>query len=223
VDGFWRGSIIARTVPFDSRIMEVQSVWPSLSKVDDEIVAALGTLPTNPPALEQERRTRLIVRIRTALDQPLAFTDGVLDDWLQSVGATSVTDLLTRFQGNVFSGSAKLTFSAQDPAPSAPVALPIAAAIMIREAGFSLAQLLMESKTARERLDRLGFERPAESSFRVRQPLLILWVVPISIFDDADWPGGAQGMNNNQLRVARRASAGVWLAREGIGLVATNA
>ena len=81
----------------------------------------------------------------------------------------------------------------------------------------------MESKMARERLDRLGLERPVEPTFRLRQPMLIVWVVPISVFDDADWPGGAQGMNNNQLRVARRTSAGAWLAREGIGLVATNA
>ena len=97
VDGFWRGSIIARTVPVDSRIIELQSVWPSLGTIDTEILAALGALPTNPPALEQERRTQLIARIRAALDQPLAFTDGILDDWLHSVGATSVTDLLTRF------------------------------------------------------------------------------------------------------------------------------
>lgn len=223
VDGFWRGSIIARTVPVDSRILKLQTVWPTLGTIDSAIVTALGALPANPPALEQERRIQLTARIRAALDQPLAFTDGTLDDWLHTVGATSVSDLLTRFQGSVFGSAMQLTFSAPDPAPAAPKALPIAAGIMIRDAGFSLAQLLMESKMARERLDRLGLERPVAPTFRLRQPMLIVWVVPISVFDDADWPGGAQGMNNNQLRVARRNSAGAWLAREGIGLVATNA
>jgi hypothetical protein len=222
VDALWRGSIIARTAPATSRIIEVETAWPSLGAIDAEIVAVLGALPAQAQALEQERRARLIARIRASLDQPAAFTDAIFDDWTKSVGATSVSDLLTRFQGTVFGGGAKLTFSPPDPTPPSPVALPVAAAMMIRDAGFSIAQLLMESKMARERLDRMGLERTVNSSFRLRQPLLIVWVAPISIFDDADWPGGAQGMNDDQLRAARRAQAGAWLAREGIGLVATN-
>jgi hypothetical protein len=222
VDGLWRGSIIARTVPSTGRIIEVESAWPSLGDIDAAIAGDLGALPANPQALEQERRARLLARIRAVLDQPGAFTDESFDRWLKSVGAESVGDLLARYQGTVFGGGVTVTFSPPDPAPPSPRALPIAAAIMIRDAGFSVAQLLMESKMARERLDRMGVERQADPAFRLREPLLIVWVVPVSIFDDADWPGGAQGMNNDQLRTARRAAAGAWLAREGIGLVATN-
>lgn len=223
VDGLWRGSIIARTVPDDSRITEVKSAWPSLGTIDAEIAALLGALPANAQALEQERRSRLIARIRASFDQPAAFTDAAFDDWIESVGATSASDLLTRFQGTVFGGGAKITFSPPDDIPPSPVALPVAAAVLIRDAGFSIAQLLMESKMVRERLDRMGLDRPVNSSFRLRQPLLIVWVVPVSVFDDTDWPGGAPGMNDNQLRAARRAQAGAWLAREGIGLVTTDA
>jgi hypothetical protein len=221
VDALWRGDIVVRTVPINSQVTQVETKWPDAGTVDAEIVAALGTLPTNPAMLEQERRTRFLARIRTALDQPNSFTDEVFDTWLKSVGATSVSDLMTRFQGTVQSSAVQVTFSPPDPSPPLPKALPVTAAILIRDVGFSISQLLMESKMLREHLEKQGFERSPDPAFPVRYPILIVWVVPITVFDDVGWPGGNPGMAPEALQAERRLIAGQWLAREGIGLVAT--
>jgi hypothetical protein len=221
VDALWRGDIVARTVPVNSQMTQVETKWPDAGTIDAEIVAALGSLPTNSQTLEQERRTRFLVRIRAALDQPIGFTDAVFDTWLQSVGATSVSDLITRLQGTVQSGAVQVTFSPPDRSPPSPKALPITAAILIRDVGLSIAQLLMESKMLSEHLEKQGFERSPDPSLPLRHPLLIVWVVPVTIFDDAGWLGGTPGMTPEALRDARRVVAGQWLAREGIGLVAT--
>ncbi|MDZ8258036.1 hypothetical protein [Nostoc sp. ChiQUE01b] len=221
VDALWRGDIVARTVPTTSRITQVEAKWTDAGTLDAEIVAALGSLPTNLQTLEQERRTRFLARIRSALNQSVSFTDELLDKWLFSVGATSVSDLITRSQGTIQSSAVQVSFSLPDPAPPSPKALPITAALLIRDAGFSVAQLLMESKMLREQLEKQGLERSPDPSLPLRHPLLIIWVVPATIFDDAGWPGGSPGMTPAALRDARRVIAGQWLAREGIGLVAT--
>lgn len=222
VDALWRGDIVARTVPTTSRITKVEAKWTDAGTVDAEIVAALGNLPTNSQTLEQERRTRFLTRIRSALNQPMSFTDELLDKWLFSVGATSVSDLITRWQGTVHSSAVQVTLSSPEPAPPSPKALPITAALLIRDAGFSVAQLLMESKMLREQLEKQGLERSPDPSLPLRHPLLVVWVVPATIFDDADWPGGTAGMTPEAMRDARRVKAGQWLAQEGIGLVATS-
>jgi hypothetical protein len=117
-------------VPATSRITEVEAKWTDTGTIDAEIVAALGSLPIDSQTLEQERRTRFLARIRSALDQPVSFTDELLDKWLFSVGATSVSDLMTRLQGTVQSGAVQVIFSPPDPTPPSPKALPIAAALL---------------------------------------------------------------------------------------------
>lgn len=221
VDALWRGDIVVRTVPTTSRITQVEAKWTDSGTIDAEIVAALGSLPANPQTLEQERRTRFLARIRSALDQPLSFSDELLDKWLFSVGAASVSDLITRLQGTVQSSAVQVTFSPPDSSPPSPKALPITAALLIRDAGFSIANLLMESKMLREQLEKQGLEQSPDPSLPLRHPLLVVWVVPVTAFDDSDWPGGGTGMSPEALRNARRVIAGEWLAREGIGLVAT--
>lgn len=220
VDAFWRGAVVARTVPVTSWITGVEVEWPDAATIDSEIVADLGSMPADPDTLEQERRARFLARIRSALDQPEVFTDGKLDEWLESVGATSMGDLLTRFQGTVHGGAVQVTFSPPDSKPPSPRQLPVSAVLLIRDGGFSVAQLLVESKMIREQLKRLGIERPKDPSLRLREDLIVVWVIPVTVFDDEDWPGGEAGMNEEQLRLARRNTAGEWLAREGIGLVA---
>ncbi len=121
-------------------------------------------------------------------------------------------------------GRVQVAFS--EPPASAPAAtpLPIVAALLIRDRGFSVAQLLMESKMVREQLQALGLDRATTPEIKPRHSLLVVWVVPEMIFDDADWPGGGDpsSVTPEELREARREVAGQWLAREGIGLVATS-
>jgi hypothetical protein len=116
---------------------------------------------------------------------------------------------------------AEITFDQPRPVSARPAPLPLAAAVLIRNTvGLSIAQLLADSKSVRERLSSYGVERPPDPTLRLRQPLLVVWIVPAALFDDPDWPGGGAG-SATQRRAARRAAAGTWLAHEGIGLVAT--
>jgi len=118
---------------------------------------------------------------------------------------------------------AEITFAAPQPVSATAKPLPIAAAVLIRDApGLSIAQLLTDSKAARARLRPLGIERSPEPTLRLREPLPIVWIVPEGLFDDPGWPGAAPGMSPAAARAARRTAAGAWLAREGIGLVVTS-
>jgi hypothetical protein len=217
VDAVWRGSIIARTVPMDSHITSVNMSWASLD-IDAQIVADLGALPTDPGVLESERRARLLAQIHAGLDQPAAFSDEYLGAWLMSAGATTVGDLLARYQQVEQPGGLTVSFSPPSATPPAPKALPFSGAILIRKEGFSLAQLLMESKLVRDQLQGLGFEAPPASGVKRRNPVVIVWIVRGDTFDDDGWPGGNDTMTAAQKNHARRLRAAEWLAREGIGL-----
>jgi len=83
---------------------------------------------------------------------------------------------------------------------------------LIRNVDFSVSQLLIDSKTAREQLVEFGLEMACESWVRKRTPFVVIWVVPAATFDDAGWPGA-----NPAIRQQRAAD---WLADQGIGLVA---
>ena len=219
VDALWRGAIVARTVLATTRVSDVVTAWPSLGTLDAEIEADLGALPPDPALREQERRTRFLQRMRDALDQQDALNDARFDAWLASVGAASVSDLVTRFQGTLHGGAIQVTFAPAPAEAPTPRPLPVAVAVLVRDMGFSLADLLAESKMVREQLRPHGLERRTDPAMRIRTPLLVAWIVPESVFDDADWPGGASGMNPGQRRAARLAQAGQWLAGEGIGLL----
>jgi hypothetical protein len=221
VDAFWRGAIIGRAVPATGRITDVGLEWADVTKIDEEIEAGMGALPHDPRTLEQERRLRFLARIRTGMDAPAGFTGEMLDRWLAEMGAASVGELLSSYRGIFQGGAARIAFSPPPAAAPSPVRLPIAAVLLIRDNGFSVAQLLMESKLIQERLGTLSLDRPRDPSLVLRHELPVIWVVPIAVFDHEDWPGGAQGMNDHQLRAARRARAAQWLAREGIALMVT--
>ena len=219
IDGFWRGAIVASTRPETGRITGASGSWPSLAGIDDEIAASPAGMPTDPAVLESERRGRVIARLRAALDQPAALTNAAFDRWLAETGAKSVGEFIKRFEVVVHTGAISVTFSQPDATPAASRALPVAVVLLIRDTGFSVAELVSESRLVRERLDGLGLERPRDTSLRPREPLLIAWVVPASIFDDQDW-GPAAAATPEARRTERRRAAGRWLAREGIGLVA---
>jgi hypothetical protein len=206
-------------VPPTGRITEVATTFPDADGIDDEIVADLGSLPADPVALEAERRRRFLARARAAVAQPDALTDAAFEAWLHRLGTGSVSELLAH-PGVAAAGVVQVTFSPPSTAPAAPLPLPITAILLVRDADFSVARLLADSHALRDRLGAFGVERPREPTLPVRTPVVVIWVVPIDVFDDADWPGGGGG-NPAQQRANRRAAAGAWLAGEGIGLVPT--
>ncbi len=114
--------------------------------------------------------------------------------------------------------SATITFDEPAPVSQAARALPMAVALLVRAELFA-ADLLREVGIVRERLTALGVERPPDDGLQPRRSFVVGLIVPETVFDDDDWPGATSGMSQPQQRAARRAAAGSWLAREGIGLV----
>jgi len=220
VDALWRGGIVAHMIPLDSTIDEARVGWPDPGLVDAEIIAADGSLPSNKTTLENKRRARLMDHLKAGLAEPEALTDERFDTLLASIGASTVSDLIERIQSSAAVGTVTITFSSPTAAQPTPKELPVAVAVLIRDAaGFSLADLLADSHALRERLDPLAVERPSDPTLRVRNRVVVAWVVPETIFDDDDWPGAADNLSPEAKRDARRAAAGQWLAAEGIGLV----
>jgi hypothetical protein len=221
LDALWMGSIVARFALGGEAITNVTINWSGAGHVDAEIIAAQGSLPADPTALEQARRARLLAHVQDELDQPAEFTDADLTGWLTRLGASSATDLIEHLLGVADAAAMKISFAAPAAVAETPRPLPIAAPILIRDsAGFSLAQLLSDSKSIRERILATGTARAPSNGTRPRQTVVVVWFLPLSLFDDPDWPGAQAGETPDQARAARRAAASQWLADEGIGLVA---
>jgi hypothetical protein len=126
-----------------------------------------------------------------------------------------IEDLSIDWAGNAqdpsaYDGASQVTFAQPQPVSTTRKPLPMAAALLVRDAPLPVADLLAETKGIRERLRPLGLERSKTESLRLLQPILLVWVVPSSTFTNSDWPGADPA--------ARRQQAGDWLSREGIGL-----
>ena len=221
-DALWKGSIIARSTPDSSVIEDVSVRIPSLGAIDAAVAADNGgVLPADPDALETARREELIEQLQTGLESPEAITDTRIDRLLTDAGVDSVGALLR--SGTSTPASITVGFSAPNDAPPSPQIYPVQVALLIRDSDFSVAQLLPESKLLRDRLECMSGDSSAPDGVPQLRKLLIAWVVPQEVFDDEDWPGAEGGMTAEQARAARRAAAGTWLAREGIGLIVIGA
>ena len=214
VDGVWRGAILARFRRVGEAITNASMAWPEKETVDAAVAAANGgVLPTG-AALEQGRKAALLAQVRASLHEPSHFVDEAFEALIETSGATSVGDFLERYRTPDHAAVIQLTHAEPASLSATRERLPIAAVLLIRDQPLSVADLLRDSKTIRERLKQLGLERPPDGSLRLRNPIIVVWVVPATVFDDPDWPG-ADGD-------ARRKAAGKWLAREGIGLAAVT-
>jgi len=221
VEELWRGAVVANAVSPMARIQRVVSSWPDPSGIDDDIARALNGLPSDPKMLEAERRKRVLARLRAAFVQPDALSDATFDAWLAETGARSVGDWIARWATQP-TGVTRVEFSPPAAAATAaPRNLPISAAVLVRDRSVKVAELLADSKLVIDQLKEMGLERAPGSDTIGRNPILVVWMLPDSTFDDADWPGGENATTDDARRLARRRTAGRWLAREGIGLVTT--
>lgn len=201
----------------------ITSVKPTLSvgDIDAAIIHDLGALPADPGALETARRTHVMSTMKSAMAEPDLLTDDSFDQWLKEIGVTSAGDLITNHRGTLMPGVVQVAFAPPIPGQQpTPKALPIVAAIVIRDAGFSVAQLLTESKMVREQLCEQGVAAPSVGSLPALNPFLVIWVIPATVFDDAGWPG--TGANEAALRSSRRQNASTWLGPEGIAIAGVD-
>jgi hypothetical protein len=115
--------------------------------------------------------------------------------------------------------SLQVGFSATDQQPPELQALPVCIAMLVRDAPLDVAALLHESRQVRERLQAHGAERPPEFAAVGQARVVVAWVVPGTVFDDADWPGGDPAAGATENNANRMLAASRWLARESIGVV----
>lgn len=216
---YWFGGVVARISFTTAKITSVNTHWPNLLTIDPQIIADLGALPDDPIALETARRTHLITLLQDGMAQPAALSDEALDHWLDANKADSVSHLLSNIAQSMYPASLQIAITEPDPGPTAPLVLPVSAAIFIRPADFSLSELLQETKTLLSLTSEAGFAPAREARLPVRHPVIAVWILPEDVFDDDDWTGADDSMSAAERREARRATAGTWLAGEGIGLV----
>lgn len=210
VDLLWRGALVARRVPQQDRIVEVAGGFATLD-IDREIIADLGGLPEG-AALEAERRRRLIARLRAGAVSAGAIGETELDAMLAAGGASDV-DALLAARGTADLGRFRIGFSppAAGGAP-VPIRLPVSIAVLVRDLPLGLPALLADSRSICSALAEDAAVQPAAAELRRRVPVLVMWVVPADLFDDADWPGGDPA--------ARQANVAQILASQGIVLAA---
>ncbi|MCC5858914.1 MAG: hypothetical protein JJT90_12210 [Ectothiorhodospiraceae bacterium] len=220
-DALWRGAVVARSAPEEDLIESLDLKWADLAGIDAAVAAAHGgALPADAGALEAARRDQLVQLIQAELQSPEALTDARVSRLLGDMGVASASELVTA--GTARPATLGVTFSAPAGLPPSPQRYPITAALLIRDQGFGLTELLEQSKLLRSRLEASGVDGPRPQKLPIRQRLLVVWLVPITVFDDDDWPGASAGMGQAARRTARRQRAGQWLAREGIGLAVVS-
>lgn len=211
VDAFWSGRIVASAQVGGASVDRVGSSWPDPGGIDAQIVAALGSLPSDPTALEAQRRTRYVTMLKAGMAQPDALTDDVFDERLRGAGVDSVGALMAA-SGTKAIASLNVRFTAA-PSTSVTTAFPVSFALLVRDAP-SISDLLYESKSVRALMSTGGKALVPDPTIPLRCTLGVAWVVPATLFDDTAWPGADNA--------ARRAAAGTWLAAEGIGLVTAS-
>lgn len=211
VDAFWSGRIVARAQVGGATVDRVGSNWPDPSGIDAQIIAALGSLPSDPAALETQRRTRYVALLKAGMVQPDALTDDVLDARLRGAGVDSVSAFMAA-GGTKTIAAFNVRFT-EAPSTSVTTAFPVSFALLVRDAP-SISDLLYESKTVRALLAAGSKALVPDRTLPLRCTLGVAWVVPVTLFDDTAWPGADNA--------ARRAAAGAWLAAEGIGLVTAS-
>lgn len=211
VDAFWSGRIVASAQVGGGAVDRVGSSWPDPSGIDAQIVAALGSLPSDPADLETQRRSHYIDLLKAAMTQPDALTDDVLDERLHGAGVDSVGELMAA-NGTKTIAAFDVRFAA-GPSTSVTTAFPVSFALLVRDTP-SISDLLYESKNVRALLGAGGKALAPDRTMPLRCTLGIAWIVPATLFDDTGWPGADNA--------SRRAAAATWLAAEGIGLVTAS-
>jgi hypothetical protein len=116
----------------------------------------------------------------------------------------------------------RLSVAFAPPASTAvPLRLPVVVGVKFRDAGFSVGELVAESRADRERVESLGLGAIGPVPPHRTREVVIAWIVPSAAFD-TDWPGAAAGQSGADACAARRARAGRWLSDVGIAVAVAD-
>ncbi len=220
MDALWRGFIGAKVILSQATPDSVEITPLDAAAIDAAIEADLGALPTG-QQLETERRRHFLERLGQSQPPQAGVMDDFLGDFLAGHGVASMKEYYERIGPSEGARAARVTYP-ELPQTTTTMALPISAVLLIRDAPLSIVSLMAETRAVRERVRPLGLESRADEAARQKEAVVVVWVVPRDVFEDTDWPGGGTAGTAAQKRNKRRAEAGKWLAREGIGLVATT-
>jgi len=217
IDAVWKGSIKVSSSFPQSRLEDADYATLSLAGIDEEIAAGNGGALPADLALEAARMGVLKGRIAGNSHFAQAASNNVVETLLQNAGASTVGALLQSPQAAIQS-SLKLTFS--DPLGGSSftqMSFPVAVGVALREPSdpsFSLLETISGLKEIQQKMKLAGFEPTKPSPDGGLGRGVAALVVPQAWFSDVHWPGADLG--------ARKAEAGAWLAKNGIGLVPFN-
>ena len=210
----WHGSITTSAAFPRAAIGVARAVPLTMAALDNDIP---NPVPTEPAALEAARRTALFARLGANAHDPNGVSATLIDDWLADNGVADLTMLLENPSVMATLSQWVLSFT---PIPgtvaAAQTEFPVAAAIMVRDVtapGFRLVDLVQASQDVMARLRLDGVTPKSSGDHLPRGRPVVVWVVPITWFDDGDWPGADV---NTRIR-----NANTWLAASGIALAPT--
>ena len=212
----WTGAVVGQGRIGGGRVTRVVGGFPDLGEIDAAIDAGLNPPPADGALRETARRTELARRLSTAADIAGGITEQTVADWMQDIGADSVADYLERTRDATRPGGFGLTFESDAPGVDTPVRLDLSAVVFARgpdSPDFSLSELLRETRQAQARAAADDELPEPKLDLTRRQPIVAVWIVPQTWFDEQDWPGAD--------RAARIAQAAEWLGPMGIALVPT--
>ena len=106
---------------------------------------------------------------------------------------------------------------APDPTATLTRSLPVTVAVLARDVGTSVTALLAQTVMLRQRLQDAGREPAIGPALRRRVGIVVAWILPAAVFDDAGWPGGDTGTPAERNQARRQAASG-WLAGQGVAL-----
>jgi hypothetical protein len=145
--------------------------------------------------------------------------DALIDKLLVQAGVATVGDLARRHRGEQATGAVRVSFADPGNVPATPRTFPVAVALLVRDSSHRVVDLLAETKQIQWLLS-FDVERPRDPELPTRNPVVVGWVLPAAVFDDPAWPGASLGSPPAAARLERRAAAALWLAAEGVAIVA---
>jgi hypothetical protein len=211
INALWKGRIVATATAPTARITGVSARHVDLVAIDAAIAAQPGGTPADPAVLAAQRRAFLEAALEAGVLDDDVVDDALIDRELARAGAADINDYFARHSRTRAFGPVSVQYSEMQAPRASPKSLPIAAALVVRDAATNFTQLLADCRMVRDQLTNAGEGRADDGDIPQRHPLITIWMLPSTVFNDADWPGADAA--------ARRRAAGEWLAREGVGLV----
>lgn len=212
---YWGGAIIGQGRLGGGRVAQVSGGFVSLEGIDEAIDAAAGVgAEPQGTARETARLTELSNRLSQAAGKPGSITTEVVRRWVDETAGGNLESLLNSASVIDVPAGFRIRFVSDAPSQDLPMALGVDAVVFAfdtAQSPFGLAEAIRATHSAQEQIAIDNPPSPGVGGIDRRLPVLGIWVVPQSWFNDDSWPGTSPS--------DRLSRANKWLRRKGIAIV----